>query len=64
MSKIKPLDIEDFYGKGTDGQKETGGEIEMQENPSQVGLKSWYDKFMVFKPLGSDMFDKQVLKLI
>lgn len=25
---------------------------------------SWYDKFMMFKPLGLDKFDKQVLSLI
>lgn len=64
MSKVRPLDIEDILSSRANSHKESGVEIEMQENPSKVGLTSWYDKFMVFKPLGLEMFDKQVLKLI
>ena len=57
----EPLEIEDIHGRGARSQPE---EIEMQTKPTDVGLTSWYDKFMVFKPLGPDMFDNQVLKLV
>ena len=64
------VEIEDLYGKSSMKEQSPQNSDSEEERLNEVtqsdiyNSASWYDRFMMFKPLGYDKFDKQVLALI